>query len=115
MPRTRLEVRASESHVFAGSHRPHDTPKKARTSQAVADLERFGPSPAARSKAYIFERFKVSKPSGYRILADVSDRRATNQIGRDLTIGRPSKITPAQIEACERLITSYGLHGRSMN
>ena len=114
MPRTRMQVEASEAHRDAGSCRPHDTPTKARIRQAVADLDRYGPQPSARSKAHIFQRFGVSRSSGYSIIADESDRRGPNQIARELRPGRPSAITPLQIHKCERLITSYGAVGRSL-
>lgn len=114
MPVTRSKVGSIESHRQRGSKQPYDTPTKARLRQAVGDFYLSGPSPVTRCKSDIFARFNIPTRSANAILVNPRVRRATHGLPPPQRPGPPPKVTPKQLHECERLITEYGLYGRSM-
>ena len=114
MPETRSETLAKSKRALGATGHHYNTLEKARFKQAISEFEHNRPTSSTRCKADIFRRFNIPKPSAYRLLAESSDRRTSHQEEHEETRGRPSKVTPQQLQKCEHIVTSFGYQGRSL-
>ena len=117
----RARTALSERNRQNASHKHLTTPTKARIRQAYDDQKiafPHGPPEPRFSMRSTYERLGVSKSTFYRTIETKcpsdDDRTIHNRLDAYDRRGRPSAISPAQIECMERILIDADVEERSI-